>query len=230
MKRVLILPLLLLLFLQPLRLHAQTFSVNADLVSGFLWRGMDCGSICFQPYMTLEHKGFSIMAWGSTDLRTYDTHVDLFLSYKKNGFQVQLADYFAIPKGGNFSYFDFDAHSTMHTAEAILSYQLGGKLPFSFTWATFFAGADYYNADGKRSYSSYFEVAYPFSAFGLDFKAEAGITPWEGMYADKFNVVNLGIGASKEIAITDKFSVPVWCKLIVNPAVEQTYVVFGLTF
>ena len=59
---------------------------------------------------------------------------------------------------------------------------------------------------------------------------ELGITPWEGMYANKFNVNNIAISASKKIQITDKFSFPIFGKFGVNPYEDKAYFVIGIGF
>jgi len=41
--------------------------------------------------------------------------------------------------------------------------------------------------------------------------------------------VNIGITLSKEITISDDFSLPVCCSLITNPQAENIYMVFGFS-
>jgi hypothetical protein len=43
-------------------------------------------------------------------------------------------------------------------------------------------------------------------------------------------VVNLGLTASKEMELTDKFSIPVSVSYILNPETERTFLVFGVSF
>jgi hypothetical protein len=57
----------------------------------------------------------------------------------------------------------------------------------------------------------------------------AGFTPYKGNYADKFNFINVGAKLTKNIALTDKYSISVYSKLIVNPYKENVYLVFGMT-
>ena len=58
------------------------------------------------------------------------------------------------------------------------------------------------------------------------------MVPWKSSvtygYADGFEVCNVSLGVSKDIAITDKFSLPVYAKATWNPATEGAYFVFGL--
>jgi hypothetical protein len=44
-----------------------------------------------------------------------------------------------------------------------------------------------------------------------------------------FNVVNLGLSTTKTIAVTDKFSLPLIGKVILNPNKEQIFFVIGFS-
>jgi hypothetical protein len=46
----------------------------------------------------------------------------------------------------------------------------------------------------------------------------------------KFNICNIGIATSKELKITDSFSLPLSGSAILNPSSEQFYVVVGISF
>ena len=82
---------------------------------------------------------------------------------------------------------------------------------------------------GKHSYSTYIALTVPFKLSGLDWTAEVGLTPWEGAYADKFNVTNLTLAAAKEIPITSKFSLPLFAQVTFNPYTQCAYFIFGLS-
>ena len=99
---------------------------------------------------------------------------------------------------------------TVHTPPDILSKSepdiyLVKSSRFPSGWYTTFAGNDYREND-KRAWSSYCELSYPFSVKDVDMSIEAGFTPWEGFYSNKFNVVNIGLSATKELKITSGFS------------------------
>ena len=102
-----------------------------------------------------------------------------------------------------------------------------------------FAGADGVNKDGDRAYSSYISLAAPFKLAGLDWTAEIGATPWANDFynvsadpecsgSDGFAVCDISLGVSKEIKITDSFSVPAFAKVTVNPRTEGAYFVLEL--
>jgi hypothetical protein len=74
--------------------------------------------------------------------------------------------------------------------------------------------------------SLYVELGYSFSI--LDIFVGAG----NGLYLtgdNAFGVVNLGISTSKEISITEKFSLPVSASLITNPEAKHIHLVFGIS-
>ena len=199
-------------------------SVGADLVSGYIWRGQDLGGVSVQPSLSLGYKGFSLAAWGSVGFEQSDTkELDLTLGYGIGGFSVAVTDYWFDTE----KYFQYSAHSTAHVFEATLGYDFG---PVALSWNTNFAGADYFKSNGKRSYSTYIEASAPFRLGGLDWAAEVGLTPWEGAYSTGFNVVNIGLKAAKDIRFNDRFSLPVFAKVTVNPNSEGAYFVFGMSF
>jgi len=209
-----------------LPLQAQEFFLNADLVNSYVWRGMKAADASIQPYMGVTMGGFTFYAWGTTDFHTDGSEIDLYLNYEYKGLKLELADYFT-QEEDRLNYFNYRAHTSGHIFDASIGYTFSEKVPVSLTWYTIFAGNDY-RENGKRAYSSYIELAYPFSAKGFDFQAEVGMTPWEGMYSDKLNVTNIGFSVAKEIKITDSFSLPISGKLIANPYEEQVYFVFGI--
>ena len=58
--------------------------LNADLVSQYVWRGLDRGDVSIQPELGISWKGFSLSAWGSIGLSNSKDckEIDLEASYK----------------------------------------------------------------------------------------------------------------------------------------------------
>lgn len=207
---------------------AQEVFVHADFVSSYIWRGMDSGNAAVQPTLGVEWKGLTFSAWGSTEFRNKNNEIDLNLEYEYKNLQLCVYNYFVQNEDEPFKYFQYNPHATGHTFEAGAVYTISERFPLSVGWYTTFAGNDY-RENGKRAWSSYCELSYPFHIKEVELAAEAGFTPWEGMYSDKFNVVNVGLSATKAIKITDHFSLPVFGKLIANPYEQQFYFVFGVS-
>lgn len=204
-------------------------SVGLDIVSGYLWRGQDLGNVSIQPSAGISYKGFSLSAWGSVGFdKEDDKELDLTLGYGVGGFSVSVTDYWFNSGAG---YFHYGAHNTAHVFEAQVGYDFG---PVAVNWFTNFAGDDGLNKSGKRAYSSYISVAAPFRLGGIDWTAEVGATPWATTFyndgANGFEVCDVTLKASKELKITDKFSLPVFAQLTWNPATEGAYFAAGLSF
>ena len=206
-------------------------TVAADLVSSYIWRGLDCGSAAGQPTHGIGYKGLSLSAWGSYGLTDPDDvkEFDLTLAFATGGFNIGITDYwFSEGLDPDGRYFKYEANSTNHMFEANIGYDFGVA---SIQWFTYFGGNDGTNKDDKRAYSSYAEVAVPFKLATVDWTATAGIVPWATTLYDTngFAVTNLALKATKEIKVTDSFSIPVFGQIVGNPCSQKGYLVFGFT-
>ena len=206
-------------------------TVAADLVNQYIWRGLDCGSAAVQPTLGVGYKGLSLTAWGSYGLTDpSDTkEFDLTLAYTVGGFNIGITDYwFSAGLDPESRYFKYDAHSTNHVFEANIGYDFGVA---SIQWFTNFAGNDGANKDGKRAYSSYIEANVPFKLATVDWTATAGAVPFATDYygTSGFAVTNLSLKATKDIKVTDSFSIPIFAQVVANPCTEKACLVLGLT-
>ena len=206
-------------------------SLSGDFVSSYIWRGLDCGSVAVQPTLGVGYKGLSLTAWGSYGLTDSDDvkEFDLTLAYTIGGFNIGITDYwFSEGLDPDARYFKYDAHGTNHVFEANIGYDFG---PLSLQWFTNFAGNDGINKSGKRAYSSYVEVAVPFKLATVDWTATAGAVPYATDFygTTGFAVTNLALKATKDIKVTDTFSIPVFGQVVGNPCSQKAYLVFGFT-
>ena len=213
-------------------------TIGADIVSRYYWRGQALGDGAIQPTLGLSWKGLSLTAWGSYGfVDTNDTkEFDLTLAYSTGGFHAGITDYW-FDRGVSFDgtpfedakYFSYAAHKTSHVYEANIGYDFG---VVALNWYTNFAGNDGVNKDGDRAYSSYVEAAAPFKLGGLDWTATVGAVPYRtSFYSDAkgFAVTNVSLNATKDLKITDKFSVPVFAQVAANPSNEKAYFLVGFT-
>ena len=128
------------------------------------------------------------------------------------------------------------SHETDHHFEAGLAYTLPiEKLPLSITWNFMFAGQDK-DENGNQNYSSYVELNFPFTVKGVDLNAtcgvlpyDAGITTYGGDVNSGFAVTNVALKATKDIKITDSFSLPIFTQAIWNPRMEDAHLVLGIS-
>lgn len=224
--------------------------LNADLVSSYIWHGQDLGGISVQPSLTVGWKNLSLNVWGSAGIGN-ESHreMDLTLAYELGGFTFSVCDYWFLGSGETGKFFDYAAHSTLHTLEGSIGCDFD---LFALTWSTYFAGADYEqytqivqdengNGNGKeetitnfnkRHYTSYIQLDVPFTIAGFEGMATVGATPWGSTTydANRFMVCEASVTLSKEIKVTPTFSLNATGKVVVNPATESTFFVFGLGF
>ena len=208
-------------------------TISGDIVSSYIWRGQDLGSAAIQPTLGIAYKGLSLSAWGSYAITNpADTkEFDLTLAYTIGGFNIGITDYWTNDGGDpEARYLKYEAHSTNHIFEANIGYDFGFA---SLQWFTNFAGNDGTNKDGKRAYSSYFEISAPFKLASVDWTATAGAIPYATTsyngWTSGFAVTNLALKATKDIKITDTFSVPIFGQVVANPCTQKAYLVLGLT-
>ncbi len=206
-------------------------TVAADMVSRYIWRGLDAGSTAIQPTLGVGYKGLSLTAWGSYGVTDPDDtkEFDLTLGYSVGGFNIGITDYwFSVGGDPEGRYFKYDAHATNHIFEATIGYDFGLA---SLQWYTNFAGNDGLNKDGKRAYSSYVEANVPFILATVDWTATVGAVPFATDFygTTGFAVTNLALKATKDIKVTDSFSIPVFGQIAANPCTQKAYLVFGFT-
>jgi len=230
MKKIFSIVMIMIAVVSPLRAEIET-TVGADVVSEYVWRGLKCGDAAIQPTLGLSAAGVDLSFWGSVGIaNTSDTReLDITLSYSIAGATVGVTDYwFSAGDDPYGRYFSYKKNATNHVYEVFAGYDFGFA---SISWYTNIAGADY-KADGSSAFSSYCELAAPFSAFGAEWTASLGIVPFEsGLYGtDGFAVTNISLAAAKEIEITESFSLPVSAGLTFNPSAEMAYLVFGVSF
>ena len=200
----------------------------ADLVSSYVWRGMYQTGPSVQPSLGMSYAGLSLTAWGSTDFSTSSdeykaNEFDLTLGYGIRGFSIAVTDYWWSGEGARYG-----RYATDHYFEGTIGYNFGEKFPLSLTWSTMFAGGDK-KENGDQFFSSYFEAAYDINVWGVDFTPSVGISPWKGMYSDGCGLNSIALKASKEIKITDSFSLPVFTQAIIAPEHDDVFLVFGIS-
>jgi hypothetical protein len=204
-------------------------SIGADLMSRYVWRGLDYGaSPSIQPYIEAGFGGFAIGAWGAytTNLPGVQ-EMDLYASYTflDDMLTVGITDYFFPDEVNGYDYFEWNDSITGHVLEGMIGFNGLEDLPLSAMFAYNFYGADSEN-------SIYLELGYSFSIF------DVFLGMGNGFYTavdqdngdDKFGIVNLGITASKEIPITEKYAIPISASLITNPNAKGIHLVFGISF
>ncbi len=206
------------------------FSTGVDVVSNYVWRGVQQdlthtkGTLNIQPSLSYSIGNLKIGTWGSYGILGTVKEVDLYASYAISDlFSVTVTDY-----NWNFSqsYFAY-GKGTDHVFEGSISYAGVESFPLSLSLNTMFYGADL-KEDGKQAYSTYFELGYPVSeSASLFLGGSLNASPAYG--TEKFGITNVGLKLSKSIDITDKFSLPLFGVLGVNPVAKDAFLVVGIS-
>lgn len=223
-----------------------------DLASNYMWRGYDqsyTGNMfdpSFQPSLTLGYGKFYINLWGNASLLSDYKEFDMFLGFDHENLSVTIYDVFCGvgPDFGAQSFFDKEAHNLTAT----IDYTFFDRLRLH--WATTFLHAADRLPNGKRAFSSYFEVGYT-QPFGdvLDMEIIAGAAPWTGPFwmagprkmvdgaytldfdnqPKGFNVTNLSLVLTRDFEV-DKVTIPVELGYTYNPTTNRHYALLKAGF
>jgi hypothetical protein len=244
-----------LIVLQTIHTSAQsTVSFGADLMSRYIWRGIDLGgkSPAIQPSLKYacttknEKHTVALGAWGSYSLAgNVNDELDLTLSYTWNKMvSLMVTDYFfpGLNAGEKDDYFVYKADSTGHVIEACVMFTGNNRIPVTAMFAMNVYGNDARKmlndtTPGNIVLSKYLEVGFVYSFKQFDLNAFIGAALDKpdtdfapaGYYAnDKAGVINIGVKAARTFKLNDHLSLPVQSQFIVNPMLQKAYVVFGL--
>jgi hypothetical protein len=221
-----------------------TINTGVDFYSRYVWRGLDVAATpSIQPSFSIAGGGFEFGIWGAYTLSNETSgsdEIDFWLSYTmemESGVSFQLigTDYY-YPNAGidffNFNDYDAVINDTIpdpgaHTIE--LGASVTGPASAPITVSGF---VNVYNDGGNNTY---LQVDYPVTVNGTElgfFCGVAGGSEKNPDYygADKVSAINVGVSASREIKVSETFSLPLNMSFIVNPKAEISHLVVGMSF
>lgn len=204
----------------------SAWSINADIASRYVWRGMKLSdSPVLQPSAEYAAGNFTFGAWGShTFAKGESQEIDLYASYTFKNVTLTVTDYFAGPDslaaGG---YFQWEQDKTIHTVEATLTFDGPEAFPAQLLVGTLLYGYDL-DEDGNNLYSTYIELNRTWEKGAMSYKPFIGMTPMTGYYStDGAQLVNAGVEVSREIAVTEQFSLSLSLCLTANPHLKHAF-------
>jgi len=216
--------------------RAQEISVGTDFVSRYIWRGIDLGSNTpsLQPTIELTTGGLTAGFWGAYSLSDPAglNEIDIYASYsielaESGNLSLGITDYTNPNSGtkiGNFNNYDDPEGPGAHFIELNVAYSGPESMPLTLSFNYFL-----YNVANNPIY---FQVGYDTSIKDVSLSLFLGLTPGDddGYYGvTEFSIINLGFTASKEIKITESFSLPLFGSIILNPATEDLFYVLGVS-
>lgn len=203
--------------------------LQVDLANRWVWRGVSYSEApLLQPSLGYANDRWNFLIWGSYpfERRSY-SEIDFTVEYQLlPKLKLGLTDFFGINDsiGAKHEFFNVKRKTTMHMLDAYFIYSPFNKVPVSILYSLWFWGADRKVETLEQNFSSYMELKYEkeFSLFRAS--AFAGMTLWEGFYANKAALVNVGIGLAKNIPAGNSFSIPIKLEFVVNPKLQNTYI------
>ena len=198
----------------------SSFDIGVDFASRYVWRGGSYSdSPAIQPYAEYSSGNFTLGLWASyeTGGEVVGQEFDFYASYAIGPVSIGLTDY-AFPTDA-----DSDGYFMMknHIGEANLSFDGVDSFPLTISF-----NMNIYNDDDNSIYT---EVGIPFEIGGTELGAFIGAGDNIYTLEGDFAITNFGISASKDLKITDSFSVGATASAIFNPDSDDAYLVFLLS-
>jgi len=221
-KNVLGIAAIAVLTLSTTTVKAQDF--GADVVSSYVWRGTQFGAgPAVQPWFTLPtiSESLELGVWGSFPLTeglnpagtgaTYE--LDLYASYDFGPFALTLTNY-TFPDvtgayGEDAGLFDGDLEVTASGSIGAVGLTVG------------------YFTDLEALY-----IEAGTTIAGMDLAIGYGSDSKDAFYVGKEDsgLVNVSLGGSKDIKISEDYSLPLFGSFIYNPTAEAAFMVVGVSF
>lgn len=230
----------------PASMNAQESAeveAQVDLVSNYLWRGMQKGGISLQPSAKVKWQGAYVKMFGSKGFADGDEEeLDFSLGYEfPFGLNIGVNDYWQTGIEPRDLYFAYNKETTGHRLE--------GNIGYTCRYGSLQAYCIFYGHDtklnGQQAYSTYIELTVPFHLGGLNWEAKAGFTPMESagvaipdystlsethdyFYAEGPACVSASVRATKEIRLRGGLTLPVFAELNTNPYLQTARIMGGI--
>jgi len=209
-----------------------TYTVGADVVSNYIWRGIQVAGLGVQPDLAVGYGGAYIDLWGSVNasdwmFNKFYPEVDLTVGFARWGLDVKCLFMYYFTGWGNY------------TQEWRAKYRVSNKLPLHVMLCTRTFGRDHYNVNEnenvnkKRAYSSYIEIGYEFALpYEMTLFANLGMTPWKSFYTGyqgNFAVVCLDAKLQRSWELSKHCYMNAFAQVMLNPydmsrmAIDDTY-------
>lgn len=208
-----------------------SYTMGIDLMSSYVCRGSYQTGPSLQPALQVGYGGLYFTAWGSVGEEVREA--DLTLAYRLQRFELAVTDYYVTGSapGTGRDFFDYGRRSP-HTLEISLAWTLSKRVPIALWWGTMVAGNDF-GDDGRRNYSTYAEISYPFLLpLNVEVKTGVGCTPWatENCLGTRgFAVTNVYLHAARRWSVGGNLRLGLLARLICNPYKEEFNFVGGLS-
>ena len=199
------------------KVEAQDF--GADVASSYVWRGTQFGNgPHVQPWMSLGYGNLELGAWGSVPLTAGDggTELDLYVSYDLGPLALTVTNY-----------------TFPNTSPATGGAYVDGEGLFEGDYLEVSGSGSVGPIDLTVGYFTELEALYIEAGFSIgvvDVAIGYAGEDDSNWYVSEAGLCNISVGGSKEVKITDDYSLPLFGSLVYNPEAESAFLVFGMSF
>ncbi|MEX0663048.1 MAG: hypothetical protein WEA58_12955 [Balneolaceae bacterium] len=197
-------------------------NISAEAYNRYVWRGTDFGSSpSIQPDINYSSGNFEVGTWAAfaTTGDPDGTEVDFYASYlidtNAGGLSLSITDY-------TFPDLDFNNYFSSNSHFIELGVGYSGPESFPITLST---GIFVTNDDDNSIYS---EIGYDIRNVSLFL----GFTPTESaLYGTTGSgVINTGFSVSRDVPVTELFSISLNGTVVANPYSDNLYFLAGIGF
>ena len=199
------------------KVEAQDF--GADVASSYVWRGTQFGNgPHVQPWMSLGYGNLELGAWGSVPLTAGDSgaELDLYVSYDLGPLALTVTNY-----------------TFPNTSPASKGAYVDGEGLFEGDYLEVSGSGSVGPIDLTVGYFTELEALYIEAGFSIgvvDVAIGYAGEDDSNWYVSEAGLCNISVGGSKEVKITDDYSLPLFGSLVYNPDAESAFLVFGMSF
>ena len=210
-----------------------TYEAGAEVVSSYIWRGLYNGGLSFQPSVSVgfvshtDKVKFDINVWGNIgasdwkfrkgqpnpDAEGYNPNtyfvpeVDFTATLRVYGLVLGATHYYYFGGKPFFSKLEDEGGSQTEVMVGLRFGDFCEAKGLYVDWHMIVAGNDVNPTNGKRAWSTYYELGYE-AEFEHDITASiaVGFTPWRSLYTDyegKFAVNNIALRIGKTWNVAD---------------------------
>lgn len=213
-----------------LRAQSGEWYAGSEVVNRYIWRGVQYDNgVNIQPYVMYNIGGFEAGAAASTSFTNDFNEISLWTSYTASTNPVDITFYVGdfYYETGSADFWNFDGvkdgvSTGAHNLEGYISLAFN-EIPISLLVSTVF-----WNDPDNSTYAQF---SYYRELSGMDAAFHLGMALNKSdywYYTEKAGLINASFEITREIEVTERFSIPLTGKTILNPYSETFYVVVGI--
>lgn len=219
----------------------QYIDFELNLANNHLWRGIEVsdGLVTTSSIAVHDkHQHLRFGLWGGTNTQGNYKEFNYFAEFKHKEWKLALWDTYNFSPGADYNnkeFFNYSARTTGRFLDATLSHQGGARFPLSLSWSTILFGRDR-NADNTANkYSTFIYASYPLfedNVWRFDVGCGGTFALNRGgddatFYSAHTGIIHVQLQATRQLRITDRFTLPVHVMMVWNPECDRAFFQIG---